>query len=233
MARALAFPEICFRGSDLRVSGPPVRTISCPSDLYQVHGRSPRTLEAAGAQYTELFGRLADLRKLRGAMSPTRGPAIDSHSVSGVVPQYQEEQAATLPSNEFPWHGVRLQEHYCYPLSSETAVLCCLPQSLHPQGSQGLEGLPQTHGPYGSNGTDSPSGPSSHAPCSEVSPKCRPVSTEPRPCQGDGFPKALESPTLVEGPSQHQERADHGVSDSPPDRIYRRIPSRLGSRTQR
>ncbi|CAL8269390.1 unnamed protein product [Gadus morhua 'NCC'] len=34
---------------------------------------------------------------------------------------------------------------------------------------------------------------------------------EPRPCQGDGFPKALESPTLVEGPSQHQERADHGT----------------------
>ena len=166
-------------------------------------------------------------------MSLTRGPAIDSHPVSGVVPQYQEEQAATLPGNEFPWHGVRLQEGYCYPLSSETAVLCCLSQSLHPQGSEGLEGLPQTHGPYGSNGTDSPSGPSSHAPCSEVSPECRPVSTEPHPCQGDGFPKALQSPTLVEGPSQHQERADHGVSDSPPDRIYRRIPSRLGSRTQR
>ncbi|CAL8370215.1 unnamed protein product [Boreogadus saida] len=71
-----------------------------------------------------------------------------------------------------------LQEGYCYPLSSETAVLCCLSQSLHPQGSDGLEGLPQTHGPYGSN--------------------------------GDGFPKALQSPTLVEGPSQHQEGADHG-----------------------
>ena len=88
-------------------------------------------------------------------MSLTRGPAIDSHPVSGVVPQYQEEQAATLPGNEFPWHGVRLQEGYCCPLSSETAFICCLSQSLHPQGSEGLEGSPQTHGPDGSNGKDS------------------------------------------------------------------------------
>ncbi|CAL8391681.1 unnamed protein product [Arctogadus glacialis] len=61
----------------------------------------------------------------------------------------------------------------------------------------------------------------------------KPVSTEPRPCHGDGFPKAPQSPRLVEGPSQHQEGADHGDSDSPPDRIYMRIHSRLGNCTQR
>ena len=43
----------------------------------------------------------------------------------------------------------------------------------------------------------------------------------------------LQSLTPAVGPREHQEGADYGVSDSPPDRIYRRIPSRLGSRTQR
>ena len=56
------FLRFAFEGRIFEFQVLPFGPSLAPSDLYQLHVRSPRTLEAAGAQYTELFGRLADLR---------------------------------------------------------------------------------------------------------------------------------------------------------------------------
>lgn len=230
---SLVLPAVRLCRQSIRVSGAAVRYFSGTTHLHSMHGCGSLPPEAKGHQDLELPRRLAGLRSLRGAMPPTRSRAVGPRSGFRPVPKLQEEQARTGPGDLLLGYGPGLKERYSCFDPGEAAglqVLCCpVPAARSSQ----LGSLPSPHGLNGGHGAGSSSRPLAHAACTEVSAELGSVPSEIPQDQSTGLSEAPQSPTVVEGPREHQSRPRSGSSDISPAGVHRRIPGRVGCGTRR
>ena len=228
MAGALAFPEVRLRGQGLRVSGPAFRHFPGSTYVHPMHGRSSGTPEEAGTKGPQLPRRLAGLRRVRGAMPQSCGPALGARPGPGVKPQLREEQAPAVPGNSIPWHSPGLQDGNHRAVTEEAARLQGLPQSVPAAFPGQLGALPSPPGFDGGHGASSPAGSAAHETCPTVPVEPGLMSPEVPPLRGGGFPETSYSPSLVESFGQHTERECPGTSGLSPSGLHRCIPGRLG-----